>query len=108
MKHVKSHNIHFACKECRFTSNSEFAFEMHMENDHGQDRQKTCFTCTSCGMIFGDEQDLNGHIKRQHKTSLEVVPEDCIEEPVEIGQPVPNEIFKCDKCTLWSKLTDKR
>ena len=66
---LKTHNALFACQECHFTSSSEFAFELHTQNDHsptGKSQTKAYFSCSTCGMIFADEQDLQGHKKRQH------------------------------------------
>ena len=101
MKHVKSHNTHFACNKCPFTSCSEFAFEVHMQNDHSptkKPQQNACFPCSTCGMIFLDKKDLMEHTKRQHKTVEEVNLEDSINESNENKQHEVDEMFKCDKC----------
>ena len=54
--HVKTHDSsQFACTQCSHTSRSEFVFELHMQNDHGENvktTHPTCFPCEDCGMIF--------------------------------------------------------
>ena len=91
MIHLKTHNTNFNCKECAFTSSSQFAFEVHMQND--QTPQSQLHACTDCGMIFVDENDLKGHRKRQH---------DVTEVSNERTQ-VPDVILKCDKCQFTTK-----
>jgi uncharacterized C2H2 Zn-finger protein len=100
MMHLKTHNTNFNCKECRFTSSSQFAFEIHMQNDHipkAQSHQQQVFlSCKVCGMIFADQLDLEGHVTRQHKASVEI----NLESDSNSDKQKENESFKCDKCTF--------
>lgn len=97
MMHQKTHNTNFHCQKCSFTSSSEFAFEMHMQDNHTQEQHLTCISCTVCGMVFADQEDLKGHAKRTHKiineTNLNVLTENIQEE---------KEVHKCEKCTFTS------
>ena len=61
----------------------------------------TPYTCQTCGMIFAVEDDLKGHIKRQHSKDIETklpstnANEQTIEEE-------SNDAINCDKCDFKS------
>ena len=112
--------------ECPYTFSSEFAFEVHMQNDHGPKKNSphpTSFSCAACGMIFADEHDLKGHNERQHENQMstdmsksfvkcpsctvELAGEADLEVHIravheQIEQEVIKEALKCDKCTFTS------
>ena len=63
--HANTHEQMKKCRNCDFTANTEFAFQLHIESEHRIPPVLT-FPCPTCGLTFGDIKDLDNHVKRCH------------------------------------------
>ena len=78
-EHKESQHQTKKCHECDFQSSSEYAFNLHIQNDHGpninqepvkqvQFNQPLIFPCPFCGTNFDEIADLDLHVAKRHET----------------------------------------
>lgn len=64
-RHLKHHNIHFACEKCGKMYRSLRTFTVHQKT-HEDDFVKPEYECTTCGKKFSTKYVLRYHVKSEH------------------------------------------
>ena len=64
-KHAK-----LKCDQCYFTSNSQFALDLHVVQDHDPTQFTHLHPCTLCDKTFPIEEDLKNHMSVKHTCTL--------------------------------------
>ena len=109
-KHKSSSHVTFKCNECTFTAQKKQDKEEHIKREHSP----TLVKCELCEETFRNQEQLQTHKSSSHiaikctKCTFTAQNKDKIEEHVRNEHSnaiVPNEEFKCDKCTFKCNLS---
>ena len=70
LKHVATKHAKLKCDQCYFTSNSQFALDLHVVQDHDPTQFTHLHPCTLCDKTFPIEEDLKNHMSVKHTCTL--------------------------------------